>query len=512
MKTRSLPARDDGDVTFLLAEPDDLELVVTAPQALDNQWIPRGLLAKMMRPDRPDDAAVEVERLPLVRREYLRSLVTGGQTAINRAYLYNCPAIYQDFAGPRKTEREAFTALLGSRAIVPFLYLEPSPATPPDFRTRDGWDAWLEVIKEVSPTCLRLSWGSDKENETLARRRLSGMLAKFLKTVDELEAPLLAYELGLGTEHVLPLRDRLRDVAEWAQRRSRNDERLHREDFYNEFVLIDGTPSPQRLYDPGKPYAAELKQLIDLRYNANTPDALGSYLLTPQDSLGRRAMQEWGTARSRTTDADQLADLVARLRFDQVTEVLGALAAFDFLTLSDIVRLRSTGAWQRYQRVLRDFLAQPSLDMFDDAEQVVLAYNEVIREAGSIAGARLAEARVERWSPAVELVVEFAGAAVSIFFNVSGGLAFQVTKELAPGVVTRTAKAVISMVIGRVTVARTASQVDNNLRLLEYQLEHGRRDWETFVSALGKLGFRELTDESPGNDQQARIEKSTLDE
>ena len=513
MTHERLEARDDGGVTFLLAEPDDLELVVTAPQALDNQWMPRTLLDRMMRPDRPDDAAVEKARLPLVRQEYLRSLVTSAQVAINRAYIYNCPAIYQDFTG-QAAEREAFKALLGRGTIVPFLYLEPSPATAPDFQTRAGWDGWLEIIQETRPTCLRLSWESDAQNESLARRRVSGTFVKFLKTVDELEAPLFAYELGLGTEHVLPLRDRLREVAAWSQERSRENLRLNREDFYERFVLLDGTPSAKRLYDPAKPYAAELKQLIDLRYNANTPDALGSFLLTPGDTLGRRAMQEWVVVRGTSTDAAQLIDLVGRLRFDQVTEVLGALAAFDFLTLSDIVRLRDTAPWQRYHRALREFLARPSLEMFEGehgAESVVLAYTDVIREAGEIAGARLARAQVERWVPAVELVVEFAGAVVSIFFNVSGGLAFQVSKELAPGVVTRTAKAVVSLVIGRLTTARTASRVDNSLRLLEFRLDHGRRDWDEFVGALGRLGFQELSS-VPEAAERARIEKSTVDE
>ena len=54
---------------------------------------------------------------------------------------------------------------------------------------------------------------------------------------------------------------------------------------YKAFVVEDGTDPSDRRYDPAKPFASAIKQLVDLRYNANLADALGSYLLSPEDSI-----------------------------------------------------------------------------------------------------------------------------------------------------------------------------------------------------------------------------------
>jgi hypothetical protein len=511
-----MKAVDDGNVTFYPAEPDDLGTVVSYPQAFDNQWAPRELLIRMMRTPGGPTVEMEQERQRLVRREYVRALVNTGQVVLNRAYLYNSPAITRDFVGP-DADREAFKGMLASGVIIPFLYNEPSPAVPPQLgpgELSEGWPAWLEVIQECAPTCLRLSWESEAANEVQIRRLLNNRFGGFAKTLDDYEAVLLASDCGLPASDVLPLQKRLREVAAWSHARSQAGERLNRIDLYEKFVVTDGSRTVDRDYDPGKPFAAEIKQLLDLRYNANTPDALRSYLLIPEDSLRRTALQEWGASGGGLTDAAALTDLVRNLRFDRVTEVMGALASFDYLTVSDIARLRMTQAWQNYHRVLRDFLRQPTLDMFTDrehgAEAVALAYNGVIAEAGAIAGSRIERARAHKWDPAIELLVEFAGAAVSIFFNLgnSRGMAYRVSQDIAPTIAARAAKAVVHLVIGRLTNSRAHSEVDNGIRVLERRLDRGRRDWDEFIGALRTLGFEEL-DRLPA--QKGQMEKDESD-
>jgi hypothetical protein len=205
--------------------------------------------------------------------------------------------------------------------------------------------------------------------------------------------------------------------------------------------------------------------------------------------------------------------VVSNLRFDQITAVLGALAAFEQLTLGGILDLRSTVAWERYHTVLRAFLAQQTLDAFGDAEHgaeaVALAYRQVIKEAGDIAVRYSEKASQRRWDPVVEITVEFAGALVSILYNPAGtgGNVFRLVRPLAAGVATRSAKAVFHLVIGRVTRSRGRSRVDNSLRVLDTRLDHGRRDWEEFVRALEQEGFREVT-ESSSAPEEAAMEKS----
>jgi hypothetical protein len=513
-----IEARRDGDVEFFAAIPDDLDRVVSVPQAFDNQWVPDDLLGQAMNPRRRlSDERLEQRRMTYVRREYLRALVNTGQVVINRAFLYNSPAIYRDYAEPG-ADREDFKKLLNGKVVIPYLYAEPSPATEPaDFTRRDaGWDGWLRVISDSAPTCLRLSWESDDENAAQARRLLATRSAQFMETMNDLEAPLLAADLRLSEMETTALAERLRVVAAWAHRRSLAGERLNREDAYQTFVVADGSDPSDRHYDPGKPFAAAIKQLIDLRYNANLADALGSYLLSPEDSLRRRALQEWRDDRRSggMADAHQLVQVVSNLHFDQITQVLGALAAFDQLTLGGILELRSTAAWDRYHMLLRALLAQQTLDAFGDAdhgaEAVALAYRQVIKEAGDIAVRRSQDVTQRRWDPVVEITVEYAGALLSILYNPTGagGNVFRLLRPLAAGVATRSAKAVFHLVIGRVTRSRGQSRVDNSLRVLDTRLDHGRRDWEEFVKALEHEGFRDAG-QSGDPDKTAAMEKST---
>jgi hypothetical protein len=492
--------RHDGDVEFYAAEPDDLDRVTSSPQAFDNQWLPGELLAQVMGPSRPTAKRIENRRQRFVRNEYIRALVNTGQLVINRAYIYNNKAIYADYLR-KDAERENFKSLLAKRIVIPYLYNEPSPASPPIYTvSKEGYAGWLQVLKESAPTCVRLSW-DDSENATQARRFLASPFGQFLKNMNDLEVPLLAAEFGLSQQDADAFAKRLRQVADWAHSRSQAGERLNREDFYEKFVTADESDPIDRLYDRDKPFAAQLKQLADLRYNANLPDALGSYLLTPDGSLRRRALQEWRELRRTTeTDAAQIMQVVSNLRFDQVSAVQGAPAAFNDLDLGGVLELRSTAEWDSYHGVLNQFLNQPTLDTFTDAdhgaEAVAVAYRDVIEEAGKIARGRRAEAIERRWDPVIEITVEFAGAILSLFYNPSGSF-FRVARDIAPGVSTKTAKAVFHLVIGRAVRSRARSRVDNSIRVLDTRLEHGKRDWEEFVSGLRKQGFRDL-DRDPG--------------
>src|SRR5207253_2408483 len=66
-----------------------------------------------------------------------------------------------------------------------------------------------------------------------------------------------------------------------------------REDLYREFVVAADTRPAEGRYDRGKPFAGELKRLLDLRHNANLPDVLERFPMVPADTLPRSALQEW---------------------------------------------------------------------------------------------------------------------------------------------------------------------------------------------------------------------------
>src|SRR5260370_33339346 len=107
---------------------------------------------------------VEEQLNDMVRSEYMRALINGEQVIINRAFLYNNPAIVQDYSIAGKS-REAFKTLLQDGVIIPSLYLENSPADEPlpalsgqpSFERLAAED-WPKICEEVHTHCVRMSW------------------------------------------------------------------------------------------------------------------------------------------------------------------------------------------------------------------------------------------------------------------------------------------------------------------------------------------------------------------
>ena len=116
-----------GNLEFEQLVPDELRAIPIGVQALDNQWLPRRLLARAMK---YGIERVEEQLNEMVRSEYMRALINGEQVIINRAFLYNNPVIIQDYRVAGKS-REAFKTLLQDGVIIPSLYLENSPADEP---------------------------------------------------------------------------------------------------------------------------------------------------------------------------------------------------------------------------------------------------------------------------------------------------------------------------------------------------------------------------------------------
>jgi hypothetical protein len=96
-----------GNVTFKRLRKNDLKSVPVLVQALDNQWLPRTLLAQAQEKGKVT-GKIDSELRKAVRAEYIRSLINGQQLIVNRAYLYNNPAISQDYIHEQSLEREAF--------------------------------------------------------------------------------------------------------------------------------------------------------------------------------------------------------------------------------------------------------------------------------------------------------------------------------------------------------------------------------------------------------------------
>ena len=348
----------------------------------------------------------------------MRALVNARQVVANRAYLYNNPTVFSDFVRPGD-DRVAFEGLLHSGVIVPFLFDEESPIAEPEFAFDPrGFAAWQEVVKSAQAKCLRLSWDED-ENKKMIRAQLSQRFHAAAQAAVTGDPAVLAHDLGLPSESSGALRARLGDLAHLSTDVAVQGRLATRDELYRMFVVADDTAPADGKYDGSKPFAAEIKQLLDLSYNVNLPDATGGYALTPIDSLPRTALQEWHALEKKPeVTAEDLLQQLRRTAFDLVQSGL-YVKSFAALRLSDVPEIRLTDEWSRYVMSLDGLLRDP-LSFSDPDAGVARIYHDYAELAGvatRIGAQRRSSKLTAQWTPVVEIVVEAAGATLSIVWG-----------------------------------------------------------------------------------------------
>jgi hypothetical protein len=410
-----------SEISFHKLVPGDLKELAAVAQTLDNQWVPRRLLDRMIT-DGLGFADVRAERDAAVRTEYLRAVLNAEQLVINRAYFFNNLAVVRDFAEPGPA-RDAFKRLLTEAVLVPFLYGETSPVhnAAGARMTQLAEQQWSAVAAETEMSCVRLSW-TDSVNQAAINK---GLAVRFHEFVTGLKAKCLdggdtifASHLDVPAERVPDLRRRLSEVASWA---FHLDRRVMREDFYREFVVADGSRPVDGRYDRGKEFAGQLKQLIDLAYNTTLPETLDRYPLRPDESLHRAALQEWkqrsDSRAVRTVDAAAALDAVIRRRtaFDIASAELPVPALAD-LDLAHVAAARSTDEWLAYRDALADLVTHPEA-FADKAGLLQRRYAKLLDRLAVLAGPR---PRAVPFAAGVGFNLDFAGVLVKVRYFAQG--------------------------------------------------------------------------------------------
>lgn len=361
-------------VTLFELVPADLDLNCTIPHALDDQWVSRELLREMAVSRRPLHELGET-RDALVRREYLRALVTAKKIVINRSYLLKNQVIARDYNSDT-VNRAAFVELLRVGAIVPFLLKERTPiesefATDPD--AAEGARIWNELLREHSPSvrgrvevqCVRLSW-DDSENAQLVQERFFDAFADGIRRATSFDYRRLLDDIGADPSDMFEERLRLmpKISASWP------GDALTRTALYERYVIEDQEDASSGKYDFTKPDMVAFKWLFDLIYNSNLAAALGLALVTPADSAHRSVIyrpktpQKVDAAWSGPYGGSYLRTIVMEAVQDAIfvgDYTSGSLAMFDGLTLSDVVAIRNSDVWRRYSQALDSLLAEPWL-------------------------------------------------------------------------------------------------------------------------------------------------------
>jgi hypothetical protein len=482
----------DGNAEFHAIGSSDLEPVAVVAQSLDNQWVPSDLIRQMLR-RRHSLEDVSRKRDRYVRSEYLRALVNAKQLVVNRAFLYNNPAMSRDYVDKDKESYDTFKAFLDTAVLVPFLFGERLPHQRPRFSTDPtGFQAWERICQESRPYCLRLSWNDDQNLEYI-REQLVRRFGDFAQNVNRLDPKVLARDTGLAPAEEAPLRKRLTEVSHRCVDWSGEGKDITRENLYREFVIADGTDPAEGKYDKGKPFVAEIKQLLDLDYNVNLPDALQRYPLTPMDSLNRTSLQEWQmrAKESREITVEELVTLLRQAAFELVQEGL-YIKSLGTLSLGDIRRVRKTGEWSQYIASMEALMDEPMefSDPDRGAAAVYKSYVQLARVSTEIAKHGKIRLQTERWTPVAEFVVEVAGAALSVIL--ADPPIYKILGTISGKIGTRAAPMVVRLVVRGLNERGSRADLATSADFMKGHFERVDQQWEELVRAFQKLpGFEE---------------------
>ncbi|GAA0461077.1 hypothetical protein GCM10009544_24530 [Streptomyces stramineus] len=473
-------------------QPLELEPGAVIAQSLDNQWVNAELTRNMVRKGK-SLREVEGVRGKEVRAEYFRSLINTRQVVANRVFFYNNRAVSRDLleGGPA---RRAHQKLLAAGALVPYLLNEREPTDHPQGVDVDeeGFAAWQDTVEQMPAgdriRCLRMSW-DDEENRDTTRSALFNPFAARVQGLTAKDIPLLAAQVGVSSRNIPRFAERIGDVVQFSNERRIRGQLVTRGVLYEEFVSVPGVPVSDGRYDRRKPFAGEIKQLLDLIYNVNLADALGMYPLTPSGSLRRIALQEWRDVRTTpsgtVTDPDELLRFLRRQAFSTVQDRLALTpSTVDTLALEDIWSLRQSSAWESYMRAFDALTADPST-FHDSVEQVFRRYVGLNSEIVRLAEARADQhARASRWSPVIEVLVTVGGAT---FTAVTGDEAWSVAGTL--GAATATYGGSVQLVLRNRVEGRREQKFAREMAAIRFD---SAREWERFHSMVRKLpGYRE---------------------
>jgi hypothetical protein len=500
----------DGNVDFKRIEPSDLRgTVYVAVQALDNQWVPRSLLRKALQTGLT--ASIERQRQRQVRNEYVRALVNSERVVINRAFIYNSHAVFQDFLQKGSEERQAFETLLEKGVIMPYLFNETSPVDKPAYGTEpDGFKAWQEVSQEAEMECVRLSW-NEKLNSELTREHLARRFHNFAVTASSGNIATYLRSLSLNrrakkdSSAEEALTKRLVEMAQISLGFISQGKLATRDELYKAFI-ISGENTALRQYDGTKLFAGEIKQLLDLAYNRNLPDALGGYLLTPIDSLPRTALQELEQAvQQPEITADELIKLLQRSIFEYVMRG-SYLKSMGLLPLQDVRETRGLDEWQVYIDSLKALLDKPveikndvasvREDYFEDAvARVHRSYSDLAGKMTGLVRRRYiqrGDQLIAPWTSGIELFIDVAGATLKVVGTETGEPIYQFSGEVATQVADKAAPVIARLVVRGVAGVRAQVDLFTSIDFMKCRMKDARKQWPDIVRRVQEMrGFQQ---------------------
>lgn len=477
-----------------IVEPNNLADVATVPQALDNVWLPPYLLDSVVSGGK-SLFDVKDRRDPHVRKEWRRILTYSEQAIPNRAFIFNNPPVYNDFA-MENPNREAFGQLLDQRVIVPYLFRENPGDKPDGFGvSSDGWDSWCDLGGNERSTFVKLSNDQDINNDLTSRMGLVFQDYSIKLTSAE-RCKLIATRFSIETGK--DFHSYVRDVI---RRTSDNNPNFQRDDLYRAFIWLDedckknddGTwkvPPAMRRFDSRKPYSPLLKQLFDLKYNVNLPDFLGRYPMMPVGSLNRSALFEFSFGAQRggeSLESEEFLYSLRRLAYDQIQPSL-FLASIGYLELQDILDIRNKpeGAWSQFIDATKNLLDHP-LEFPDHTSRFYHDFIALNKEITEKIRPRMEVVRSQEWeriwAPVIRFSFEVLGEVLEVMLpqEPNGKILFRVLGKVGGYFGD---KIIGKIVVTTTTTRELSADLDWSVAFMRKRLQDARYTWPQMVEAI----------------------------
>jgi hypothetical protein len=464
-------------VPFEKLTAGELNYGAIVPQALDNQWVPTKVLKNLTK--RGKSLNDWNRRKKFVLSEWRRSLIYAPQVVVNRAALFNNSIVVDDYSGKNKKH---FQELLSRRVIVDYLLTEESPDQRPSFDISDEkWNRWVDVIQGTNLSCIRLDWGKQEDD-------FKNISAVFHNYVQSLNMPdkteHLTNAFGISKRRREDFRKRLIDVARYAFDIASQGKNVLRNELYKNFVCVDGSQIDDGYYDKNKPFSTELKEIFDLRYTVNLPDALGRYAFTPKGSPDRTALGDVNQATMQNllqeNRVSEFIETLKRMQFAAINDAL-YLKGLDILTLEDVLKVRNTEEWDEYSVNLNSLLNTPLefADKVDDVATSFIKLNRKITDLKIESIKKSAGKITAAWQPTMMIVVSIGGALMQLTLDPSDPSRILVT-SLAGPVAIGLAPVAVNLKI------KASKKVDLGISInfMRSKVKQGREVWREVLGIL----------------------------
>lgn len=470
--------------TFEKLTPAKLAKAAIVPQVLDNQWVPKKIL-KWMITKKKELKQVTRSRKIHIRKEWRRALVYGEQVVVNRAYILNNQIVVDDYDD--KANREHFKALLNNRVIVPYLFSEESPDQKPIFDIgKKKWETWLEILKDTYPACVRLKW----EDQKTDFEKMSSAFHRYVKGLDTPGMPeSLASYLELPQSMLPSFKKRIFEVVDYVTKVGRDGKYVTRNMLYANFVTAPNTAVDDGKYGNGL-FSGELKQIFDLKYNVNLPDALGRYALTPEDSLPRSALGDLDeTLRTNVVSEKNINNIISALRqlvFEKVTKGL-YINSLGYLSLKDVVEIRKMDEWNLYIKSVHDLLRNP-LKFSDRSNELYIRFEALNRAISKYRERKF----TEKWEPWVKFTLGVGLSAVEIWINPADTTEKFFTKIGSNFVATGFAPFLMRLTVTAMN-KKSNADLDVSIDFMRGTVNNANEAWEEITRKLAETkGFKKL--------------------